>query len=91
MADPAPHAAECCPAYALRALTPAELAALGRYCQRTMADPDAEPRAGDEAAAVRKYEALLTEKARAGTGRPRLGGLPALLGRLWAHCGASGG
>ena len=27
-ADPAPYAADCCPAYALRALTPAELAAL---------------------------------------------------------------
>ena len=65
MADPAPHAAECCPAYALRALTPADLAALDRYCRRAMADPDAEPRDGDEAAAVARYEALLAERARA--------------------------
>ena len=57
MNDPAPHAGECCPAYALRQLNPDELAALDHWCKRAMTDPDAEPRAGDEAAAAR-YEAL---------------------------------
>ena len=65
MSDPAPHAAECCPTYALRALTPAELAALDRWCARALNDPDAEPQDGDEAAAVARYEALLAERARA--------------------------
>ena len=59
----APHAAACCPASALAALSPADLAALDAYCARAMADPDAEPRDGDEAAAAR-YEALLAERAR---------------------------
>ena len=65
MADAAPYAAECCPTYALRALTPAELAALDAWCARAMADPDAEPQDGDEAAAVERYHALLAERARA--------------------------
>ncbi len=64
MIDPAPHAAACCPASALRQLSPAELAALDRWCARAMADPDAEPQAGDEAAAVARYEALLADRAR---------------------------
>ena len=60
----APHAAQCCPVSALRQLTPAELAALDRWCARAMADPDAEPLDGAEAAAVARYEALLAERAR---------------------------
>jgi hypothetical protein len=54
----APHARECCPTSALRALSPAELAALDRYCRRALDDPDAEHRDDDEAA-VARYEALL--------------------------------
>ena len=59
----APYAAQCCPEHALRALSAAEVVALDRYCARAMADPDAEPQAGDEAAAVARYEALLAERA----------------------------
>ncbi len=62
--DQATHAAQCCPVSALRQLSPADLAALDRWCGRAMADPDAEPRHGDEAAAVARYEALLAERAR---------------------------
>ena len=65
MTDAAPHARLCCPESALRELSAVEVAALDRWCARAMADPDAEPRAGDEAAAVERYEALLTEQARA--------------------------
>jgi hypothetical protein len=45
-------------------LSAVEVAALNRWCARAMSDPDAEPQAGDEAAAVVRYEALLTERAR---------------------------
>ena len=62
--DQATHARQCCPVSALRQLSPADLAALGRWCKRAMTDPDAEPRDGDEAAAVARYEALLTERTR---------------------------
>ena len=65
MPDPVPYARQCCPASALAALSPADLAALDAYCARAMADPDAEPRDGDEAAAVARYHALLAERARA--------------------------
>ena len=61
--DQAAYAAQCCPTSALRQLTPAELAALDRWCARALDDPDAEPQAGDEAAAVAGYEALLAEGA----------------------------
>ena len=61
----APHAALCCPESALRALSAVEVAALDRWCARALDDPDAEPQEGDEAAAVARYEALLTERARA--------------------------
>ena len=61
----APHAAACCPASALAALSPADLAALDAYCARSLDDPDAEPQADDEAAAVARYDALLAERARA--------------------------
>jgi hypothetical protein len=44
--------------------TPADLAALDRWCARALDDPDAEPQAGDEAAAVERYGALLAERAR---------------------------
>ena len=54
--DQVTHACQCCPVSALRQLTPAELAALDAYCDRALDDPDAEPRAGDEA--------LLAERAR---------------------------
>ncbi len=60
----APHARQCCPTSALRELSPADLAALDRWCARALDDPDAEPRDGDEAAAVARYEALLAERAR---------------------------
>ncbi len=60
MTEAAPFAAQCCPASALRQLSPADLAALDAYCARALDDPDAEPQAGDEAAAVARYEALLT-------------------------------
>ena len=63
--EPAPYAHQCCPTSALRLLSPADLAALDRWCARAMADPAAEPEAGDEAAAVARYEALLAERARA--------------------------
>ena len=56
--DQAPHAAQCCPASALRQLSPADLAALDRWCARALHDPDAKP-TGDEAAAVARYERLL--------------------------------
>ena len=62
--DVAPHARACCPEHALRQLSPADLAALDAWCARAMADPDAEPRDGDEAAAVSRYEALIAERAR---------------------------
>ena len=75
--DQATHAAQCCPTSALRQLTPAELAALDRWCARALDDPDAEPEAGDEAAAVARYEALLAERARALRREPR--------GRWWRH------
>ena len=71
MGDPAPHAAACCPAYALRALTPAELASLDAWCARAMAHPDAEPRDGDEAAVVERYEAVLARPAVGVWGRAR--------------------
>ena len=58
--DPATYAAQCCPAHALRQLSPADLAALDAFCRRALEDPDAEPLAGDEAVAVARYEALLT-------------------------------
>ena len=61
----ATHARQCCPTSALRQLSPDELASLDAYCERAMADPDAEPRDGAEAAAVARYEALLAERARA--------------------------
>ncbi len=57
--DQATHAQQCCPTSALRQLTPADLAALDAFCRRALDDPDAEPQAGDEAAAVATYEALL--------------------------------
>ena len=60
MADAAPFASLCCPGFALRSLTPDELRHLYRYCQRALDDPEAEPRDGAEAAAVARYEALLT-------------------------------
>jgi hypothetical protein len=56
--DQATHARQCCPASALRQLTPAELAALDAWCARAMADPDAEP-SDDERPAVARYERLL--------------------------------
>ena len=59
MPDPVPYARQCCPASALAALTPDELRHLDRYCRRVLADPDAEPRDGDEATAVARYEGLL--------------------------------
>ena len=64
MADAAPFASLCCPGFALRALTPADLRHLDAYCARALDNPDAQPRAGDEAAAVARYEALLAERAR---------------------------
>ena len=64
MSSAAPHALQCCPVHALRALTPAELAALDRWCARALDDPEAEPWDGAEAAAVDRYHALLTERAR---------------------------
>ena len=63
--EPAPYARACCPHHALAEFTAAELAALDRWCARALDNPDAEPRAGDEAAAVARYEALLAERARA--------------------------
>jgi hypothetical protein len=45
-------------------LPPADLAALDRWCAWALDDPGAEPRDGDEAAAVARYEALLAERAR---------------------------
>ena len=62
--DQATHAGQCCPTSALRALTPADLAALDRWCARALDNPDAQPQDGDEAAAVARYEALLAERAR---------------------------
>ena len=62
--DSAPHARQCCPTHALADLAPADLAALDRWCARALHDPDAEPRDGDEAAAVSRYYALLAERAR---------------------------
>ena len=62
--DQATYAQQCCPGSALRQLSPADLAALDRWCARALDDPDAESQAGDEAAAVERYEALLTERAR---------------------------
>ncbi len=50
--EQATHARQCCPGFALRELSPAELAALDAYCARALDDPDAEPQAGNEAAAV---------------------------------------
>ena len=73
MADVAPFAAQCCPFFALRALTPAELAALDRWCARALDDPDAELEPGDEAA-VARYEALM--RARALRPGPRTIGRP---------------
>ena len=61
--DQATYAAQCSPSFALRALKPAELAALDAYCARALDDPDAELQAHDEAA-VARYEALLAERAR---------------------------
>ena len=58
------QAAQCCPTSALRQLSPADLAALDRWCAQALDDPDAKPRDGDEAAAVARYEALLAERAR---------------------------
>jgi hypothetical protein len=63
-AEQATYAAQCCPASALRQLSPADLAALDAWCARALDDPDAEPRDGDEAAAVARYEALLAEQTR---------------------------
>ena len=63
MTDWAPVARDCCSTYALRRLSPEDLAAFDRRCARALDDPDAEPRAGDEAAAVARYEALLAERA----------------------------
>ena len=63
MGEWAPHALQCCPASALRALSPADLAALDAFCRRALDDPDAQPADGDEAAAVARYEALLAERA----------------------------
>jgi len=65
VADGAPFASQCCPGFALRALSPADLAALDAYCARALDNPDAQPRDGAEAAAVARYEALLAERARA--------------------------
>ncbi len=65
------YAAQCCPAAALRQLNPADLAALDRWCARALDDPDAEPQDGDEAAAVAKYEALLTSRRGSGGGYRR--------------------
>ena len=62
---PYPHARACCPRRALAELAPDELAALDRWCARALDDPDAEPRAGDEAAVVARYEALLVAGRRA--------------------------
>ena len=59
MSDWAPHAAECCPASALRRLSPEDLAAVDRWCARALDDPDAKPETEAEAAAVARYEALL--------------------------------
>ena len=56
---PAPYAALCCPHHALAELSPADLAALDRWCARALDDPDAEPAEGDEAAVVAKYERVL--------------------------------
>ena len=58
-AHPVPHAALCCPPYALAALTPDELAALDAYCARALDDPDAEPAGPEEIAAAERYEAIL--------------------------------
>ena len=60
LAERAPFAVQCCPASALRQLTPEELTALDAYCRRALGDPDAEPR-DDEAAAVARYEVLLCD------------------------------
>jgi hypothetical protein len=65
MPDPVPYARQCCPASALAALSPADLAALDRYCARALDDPEATPEDGAEAAAVSRYHALLAERARA--------------------------
>ena len=56
--EQATYAQQCCPVSALAALTPDELRHLDRYCQRAMADPDAEP-SDDERPAVARYEVLL--------------------------------
>ncbi len=58
-ANSAPHAALCCPDFALAALTAAELAALDRFCRRALDDPDAEPFGPEEIAAAERYEAVL--------------------------------
>ena len=62
--DQATNALQCCPAHALAALTPEELRHLDAYCGRALDNPDAQPRDGDEAAAVARYEALLAQRAR---------------------------
>ena len=56
--DQATHARQCCPTSALRQLSPADLAALARYCARALEDPDAEP-SDEERAAVERYQRLL--------------------------------
>ena len=64
MTNPAPFAHAGCPADALRLLTPDALRHLDAYCRRAIDDPDATPEAGDEAAAVGRYYALLAARAR---------------------------
>ena len=84
--DQATHAAQCCPSSALRQLSPADLAALAAWCARAMADPDAEPWDGDEAAAVACYEALLAERARDWRKEPPLPRRPRALERGAVVC-----
>lgn len=72
--DRAPHASQCCPASALRELDPEEQRALDRYCRRALDDPGASPETGAEAAAVARYDALLTARARSCRRPVRAGG-----------------
>ena len=63
MSSAAPHALQCCPASALRQLSPDDLAALDAYCRRALHDPEVEPAGEEEIAAVARYERVLHEAA----------------------------
>jgi hypothetical protein len=59
----APHATQCCPASALRQLSPDELATLDAYCARALDDPEVGPIGDEEIAAVAAYHRTLARLA----------------------------